>query len=352
MLGMISCRSDSSKEVSIGTPEFITDVPDAGNLKPIAGFSNDEIGINSVKAIDSLLFIGHAGNWSIYSLDGKRSYGNCLSTGSGPGEFLVLPRVGACYFFHDNDSLKVHAADRNQGKVLEFNITEFLGNKKAEAHEVIKTDYISNETWDVVPCKDSTLYISQPVRDFTGFNRMKYDGGLIKELEVAKDIDKVSVNREEDINLLARITRYNDKVDRVVEAMLYLNQMNILSMDGKWGKTICVGKQLDDLSEVESTTRFGRKDTYLSACAFDEGFGAVYIGVSEMDFQKKLSPKSELQFFDWEGNPVCKTTLPYQVLTFDLDFKNKVLYVVDESEDRLLAYDASPIIARYTGIKD
>ncbi|MDE6483353.1 MAG: hypothetical protein K2L01_06315, partial [Rikenellaceae bacterium] len=111
---------------------------------------------------------------------------------------------------------------------------------------------------------------------------------------------------------------------------------------GTEGKTICVGKKLDDIRHVEQTPRESRRRAYMTSAAWDEGFGAIYIG--DLWPLEDQPGKSQIQFFDWEGNPKYLVELPYIVFAFDINFKNNVLYVIHQSEDRLIAYDATEIV--------
>ncbi len=146
------------------------------------------------------------------------------------------------------------------------------------------------------------------------------------------------------MNILSRNTCYNSASDKFVEAMLYLNQINIISGDGTEGKTICVGKRLDDISKIERENYASLVKGYTTVSAWDEGFGAIYSGATEMDYQLLTANDLRIQFFDWEGNPRCLVELPYQTYSFDIDFENKVMYVLNTTDDKLIAYDATEII--------
>ncbi|MDE6482635.1 MAG: hypothetical protein K2L01_02590, partial [Rikenellaceae bacterium] len=126
--------------------------------------------------------------------------------------------------------------------------------------------------------------------------------------------------------------------------MLYINQITIYSADGFEGKTICVGKKLDDVSVVKETPEAERGRNYISVSAWDEGFGAIYFDGTILEHQKRLVNDTQIQFFDWDGNPKYLVEFPYQVSAFDIDFKNNVLYAIHQSEDRLIAYDATEIV--------
>ena len=342
---ILSSCTGEGKFLSIGKPHFISGFPQTGHPKEIEGFGLDEVRLGEVMVVDTLLFINQNSKWSIYSLDGKRKYGECMRVGNGPGEFAYnVPWISSCYFFHDNDSLFVYAPNEYKGQILELNITGHLKESSRVPHPVIETHYIQNSSWAVNPCGSNKVLITQPNDYFTGFHRLMYENDTVRQLPVTRGVDEITVNSEGNINLIAKVICYNAVAGRFAEAMLYLNQINIFSADGTEGKTICVGKRLDDISKVEKEPEISRRRDYISASAWDEGFGAIYSGASALAYQQHLSNNTQIQFFDWEGNPKYLVEFPYQVLSFDIDFTNNIMYVIHRADDRLIAYDATEIV--------
>ena len=146
-----------------------------------------------------------------------------------------------------------------------------------------------------------------------------------------------------DIPLPSRCHFFTENDSMFVEAMTFLNQMNIISGDGIEGKTICVGKKLDDIEILEKKSLLEFEACYITALAWEDGFGAVYFGFNYMAPDNK-DKGIQIQFFDWEGNPKCLVELPYYTDSFDIDFTNNIMYVVDSQNDKLIAYDATEIV--------
>ncbi|MDE6482346.1 MAG: TolB-like 6-bladed beta-propeller domain-containing protein [Rikenellaceae bacterium] len=341
---LISCKGEG-RYLSIGEPCFVSGFPAEGIPKQIDRFHCDEIGLQSIKVVDTLLFVDRGSAWVIYSLDGKRKYGECMSVGRGPGEFTYsIPWVRSCYFFHDRDSLFVYTPEKHIRCLYELNITELIAGGNKIPHIVIKTDNINSDCWAVTPCGKDRMLLTKADDYYTSVQRLMYENDTVTQLSVTRGIDEVTINPNSDLNLITKAIRYNTAADKFVEAMCHLNQINLYSADGTEGKTICVGKKLDDVSKIEKEPKFSRKDTYTTVEAWDEGFGALYLGRSKIDVQKLLSEKSQIQFFDWEGNPKYLVELPYQVSAFDIDFNNNVLYAIDPKDDKLIAYDATEIV--------
>lgn len=346
LLFLSSCGGGKLKLVSIGEPEFIKEFPFEGQLAAVDSISIDEIGCNSIKFIDSLMIIGHAKTWSVYSNDGKRKYGDVLSIGQGPNEFYSIPRCAASAFVTESDSIIAYIPAKELGIINRFNLSRFVNDGEESVSEHLKSAFLSNEVWDVIPCDSSASLLSLPIHNFTGFNRSILSDGKLNALPVTASIDSVTVGKEEDINLLSRVTRYNKVADKFVEGMLFLNQINIFNRDGSWGKTVCVGPVIDNLAEVEDQYRFNRKNAYTTMAAWDFGFAGAYSGITEKERQLGLGHPSELFFFDWDGNPVGRVHLKHSVNAFDIDLKNQLLYILTE-EDDFKVYDVSILLKQY-----
>ncbi len=329
----------------IGVPVMVDQFELSDAPKQIACFPNEEIGINSIKVLDSLLIIGHKTYWSIYDKTSKQHIGNFLSVGDGPDQFIYLRPCSNAYFGLITDSICALIPDIANHRILKLNLQKCKDGNKDYLTPYIHNDEIDNSSWDVIVSGPDSYLVSQPHADMRGFNRIIFRSGEKGTFECASALDTVKVKDDGHINLLSRVTRYDPTADKFVEAMGYLNQINIISGDGTNGKTICVGDKLDDLSEKEDSYKGpNRKENYVTVSAWPYGFGAVYSGATDLQRMMGKEIQSEFQFFDWDGQPKYRFRIPGYILAFDLDFDEKILYVVDEQEDVLKTYDASPIV--------
>ncbi len=346
LLVLSSCGDKTDKYMSMGAPMFVKKFAyEVKSLTPV-DFECKEIGINSIKFIDTLMIIGHSDHWSVYSSCGKNKYGDILTIGDGPGEYYQLPRCAAAAYVNENDSLIIYIPDKEKGNINRFNLSKYIAQGGDNVISIKKTDYLTNDLWDVIPCDSSEFLLSMPNFDFTGFRRMLLSGNKLSEVLATKTMSDLTVDREDDINLLARVTRYNPLSDKFVEGMLYLNQINIFSRDGTYGKTICVGNHLDNIADIESEFKFDRKNSYTTVSVWNQGFGCTFSGQTEKNRQMGEETNSELHMFDWDGNPICLVNIPHSVVAFDIDFRVQRLYIIN-GEDELKVYDASPILEAF-----
>lgn len=339
-----ACSDGTEKYVICDDIVYVDCFNNEAPLKRLDGFTCDAIGLKSVKVVDSLLILAHGDSWTLMSLDAKHDYGTCLRQGEGPDELLSFPRCGASAFCHIGDSLMAYVCDKDRGKLFSLNITAFLLQGNGQLQFLAENRAISNDTWEAIPLGCSSIVASVPNPTFTGFSRIVITPDSIFEPTSTESWSRVEVKSEADINLLAKVTRAHPDGSKCVEAMLYLNQINLYSTDGSMAKTICVGSELDNLSQIESQFRFNRKDTYVSISAWELGFGAVYVGDTEKMMQIGESTSSEIHFFDWNGTPVFRARMPISVKAFDFDALNGILYAIDANEDTLGSYDATPIL--------
>ena len=342
-----SCSNTTSTNLSIGTTEFNTDLPAIDNLKLIDTVDCEVYGMRSIKIVDSLLFISTIPSWTAVSINDKKPIAEFFSMGQGPGEFYYIPRAAEGYFFNKNDSLYVYAPDHNNNRILELNVTKALSHEPFEVIPAINTPEINNSCWVTIPCGEDKVFLSRANGSFTGFRRFIVSNDSVFNLPLTQAADELTVNDSGDINILSKVTRFCPASGKIVEFMLYLNQINVFSIDGSWGKTICVGKKLDNVKTIEQQDMFLRTDTYTSGSVWPQGFGGIYSGYTEKEIQKSLTEKNKIQFFDWDGKGICEVELPFEVLAFDLDFENGILYVIKKDEDMLLRYDASEVVGLY-----
>lgn len=343
--GPAGSRAPQGNFISIGEPVMIDNFAYEGELPEIDSRAWDAIGLKSIKVVDSLVVISHGSSWGVYSPDGV-SYGNALSCGQGPEEFSSLPASAAAAYATEGDSLVAYIPDKDKGRVMRWNITAFVNDGRTIIAPAFHSDRLENSVWYVVSCDSTRFLEAVPTDNFDGFIRMMCNGDSAVEPPVTKALSQASVANDMDINLLAKVFRFDSKANMAVEGMLYMNQLNIFDGDGAEGKTLCVGKRPDELADIEACPLAERINTYISVCAWPGGFAGAYSGLTELAIQTTDTGGSELQFFDWQGTPLARVKMVDRVSCFDMDFQTGTLYVVT-ARDELKLYDASPVVALY-----
>lgn len=326
---------------------FITDWEYDAPLSEDESFHCDEIGVCGIKVLDSVMVLGHRLNWSVLSSDGKRKYGDFLSVGQGPGEFVYgVPFVQSSYFVGERDSLIAYLVNNKRSRIVRANLTDIISGGKGNLTER-RVNRALKRAWHTVVCDSASLLMSLPNDSITGFRKLLVIGDSLSSKKVTDSLDVMKVADREKINLLGRVYRYNKASGKFVEARSFLNLISVFSKRDGILKRVCIGKNVFDLVEMEKKEI--NYDGYaIRECAvWDKGFGVISPeGLVEASGPVQ-SDSSDLLVFDWDGDPIYRTKLPLKINSFDIDWGNGRLIVHDEVNDRVLAYDATPIIERF-----
>lgn len=111
--------------------------------------------------------------------------------------------------------------------------------------------------------------------------------------------------------------------------MLQFDQINILDLEREEHLSLTTSKNfmhlpLDDSKEPNMY--------YSDLCVTDKQIYALYANqpITRWGLDSK---KSEIQVFNWNGDPVCKIIIPEYLLYINIDEKNKHLYGITADEE-------------------
>lgn len=344
LLILVSCGK--TKEVN-NRVRFIMDWEYDSPLSEDESFQCDEIGVYGIKVVDSVIVVNYKENWSVLSCDGKKKYADFLSIGQGPAEFVYsVPYVWSSYFNIEKDSLVAYIPNNKRGVVVEANLTDLISGGKGNLSEPIVNSALK-KAWTTVVCKPTLIMVSVPNDSLTGIRKYICTGDSMSEVKATEYQDAVRVRDSNNLNLLGGLIRYNDTAGKFVETKAFLNWINIFSHNSDDLKTVCVGKKMFDLAELDEREINYDENTFYGAAAWDKGFGVICAGGLISESGPFQSEASDLLVFDWDGNPMYRTKFPFLTKAFDIDWANRRLIVHDKDSDRVLAYDATPIIKRF-----
>ncbi len=125
----------------------------------------------------------------------------------------------------------------------------------------------------------------------------------------------------------------------MVEIPIGLNYINIYSLDGSFGRTICIGKELFNIGKIQDLNRVKRVYTFSDIRLFDDFFGVVHVDEERINYfgERKKTPR--ILFFDWDGNPLAELVSDHHITSFDIDFTRGELYTLDLYSDEFYKYD-------------
>lgn len=249
--------------------------------------------------------------WKAYSLKDNTFKMSLIRKGHGRNEFPYAPHSVVINKTSDSLLCSFLSNDRR------FFVCD-LGQSITQNREVIKEQKLNfgnkDMTW-CVPLNDSLFYTKHTSWLDYSHKRMLFSNGSFMEIPNIQCLNNITV--EKDINTLSFLYCLNNERDRVAEAMMNLNQINIYSFDGSFQKTICIGNQLMNVGEVDHCSKANVMECFGNVISYSNYFVALYHGVSTRDYYESDAPCS-LMIFDWEGNPLLKLNIPFTVPNFGI----------------------------------
>ncbi len=257
--------------------------------------------------------------WKLAATSDHVITGRALQKGTGPNEFTRLPSI--IDVNQTADTATILVKDSHSKKF--YNVVVNLQAPELDDVTVLEVEdspyaaYAKNERY-IIPMSDSLTFICKYDASGKGFDRKVLAGG---ELNVIPNMGTLQGDFSElkDLNTLAFVPVTNPEGTEVAELMTRVNQINLYSLsDAAKRTTICVGSQVEDINEVDSRSRADRVGRYKAGEAFPGYFAALYSGQSDKDIDAGKG-SSQLQFFDWNGNPLMLVTLDEAITTFHID---------------------------------
>ena len=114
-------------------------------------------------------------------------------------------------------------------------------------------------------------------------------------------------------------------------------QINIYSISDNRATTITQYGKIADYKKYLGKSSETPQPIYRGVRGYEDFFVVNKIGENE---------STELQFFDWDGNPLVAVTIPSTVTSFDINFNSGTLLTVDFTKDIIKKYDISHILSQ------
>lgn len=296
-----------------GDVERIDAFPYEYNLGETKPLDIDLTGAVNVFAADSLMVSEYLSGpffWKVYSLQTRKWLGSMLRSGHGKGEVVQLPSDG-CPMIQGGQLMcdLWMAESQTWGRV---NLTKSIANRSTVWEDNVKIP-LDGTFLDVFRLDDSSFF---SVR-LAGNGRR--ERGVIKDGRFVM-LDQLgtlnTLGTDDEYNTLSSVVRLNPQRDRVVEAMIRLNELVIYSLRTNFRKTLSMGDDLQDVKTVSSKPRWFQRKSFGYLSAYKDFFGVLYYDCSMKDYQSDKAGKTDLLFFDWNGAPLARIRIPYQATSF------------------------------------
>lgn len=341
-------QSSSPQHMALSDVEFVNKFPLEFCLQNKIDPNLDIIGINNLVIYDSLMILSRKNPnslFSIISLSDNKHLGSFLTIGNGPLEFVQPPSVTSdMKLVSEYGQLFAFVYDFQKGKFLKINIDKLINKRETEIVE--QANSLPPFIFDFIMV-DSTSFFCKEVNS-THTKQLRYllNNDMRDSTSIMVKLNQSSIKQGEDINILGTSTKMEYEKKIIVEMPISLNHINIYSLDGSWGKTICIGNKLDDIEKIQEKNRWDRIYTFADLRVFPDFFGVVYINEDEKTYQIKRKRLPSILLFDWQGKPLAELKLNHFITSFDIDFINGVLYTFDVHSDELFKYEINDILRK------
>lgn len=344
---MIGCRRNPASFMAFDDVDYVHSVANSISLDAGKVVAFEQIGIRDIFICDSLMFVSTSdpeGLISVYEIPDLEYCGKFFYKGNGPGELMSSPFFGNVKVL-ESESVRNMLIGDGKGKVLSWDISTPF---KDRSHDIgIYKDSLSLNSFYSIYVNDSTFMCRDISGDGSRQERYLIVNGKRKVVPSMEVLNKAEIPVKGDgylFNILSSFAAYDAKHDRVVEASLMLNTINVYSLDGSFEKTICIGKSQDNISDICHYGIKGLRQTFVRLRIYDDFFAVMYSGGKEIRMSDMGLPNPKIYIFDWNCNPIAEFLLPEPASVFDIDFHSGELYTLDRSEEIIRKYNVKEAI--------
>lgn len=285
--------------------------------------------------LDSLLFLDtnqESGILEILSVDSMKSFGRFINKGKASGEFvyglnLTLHTSFECV----KDTVYAYIYDPVSSRIYSFNVTKSILEAKAYLKELNFHSKVPHSAFWAKTFADTLLIVRDIDEMETHQNRSILTCAGLQNNNSVRELNKFEIPLNEDFNIMSSLVATFAPKQYVVEAMIGMNYINVYSLQTDKGYTICVGGELDKLSDILSTARFDRKYMFADLRTYSFGFAVLKFDITERAFQSDEQYNPSILLFNWNGNPIGEIKSEIKFNHFDYDERNKMLYVLDSN---------------------
>ena len=346
----LSCRREVPSEnyMVLEDIRYVKEFPRIYTLEQPLPVNLDLMGVLDFVIRDSLMIattMENNGFWTFLSLPDCRLLGKYLTIGNGPSEFIQRPWVGEARLCTDDENcLNAYVYDFSKGRLFRMNIGTTLQTGKLDIGVV--NDSLPSSLFGFVFI-DSTTYFCRAISaDQTQQTRYLKKG---RETEIPLSFERLNRSRvrpQEDFNILSASVKCQPGGNILVELPIGLNHINMYDLEGAFGKTICVGDKVDNIDLIQDMPRADRLYTYAHLKVYPDFFAVLYVGEDVATYQTQRKKLPVIQLFDWSGEPLAELKVDRFITTFDIDFSDGTLYVMDRPTEEMFKYDIRDILAQ------
>lgn len=342
VLTLYGCDNVVSQNLCFDDVEYVSEFPKQVELENINPIDLDLMGCVDFFGNDSILVFKKMNmdyHWEVYSFPDLNKKMDLLKKGNGPDEFINMPSNE--YFFQNGNLCQVWSSGEKKVHYIDF--SKSLETGRIQIDTVYKLP-LKGTALNCVSISDSSYFVV--LNQFDSYKRCLLNNNGLYDIEQLKPINEVKISK--DLNSMAAVRHYEQSRNKVVEAYLHLNQINLYSLDNNsFAKTICVGEHLTDLGQIDNKTKYKWVKYYGGIFTSHDYFAALYFNANRKDFFTGKIEKTDIQVYDWSGKPLLNIVVPYQVESFFIHM-DKDLYVLSALGEKecLYKYDLGDLLQK------
>lgn len=337
---LVGCNSDKEKYISCDNVSTIEGFPIEVNLEPTKPLDINLNGCVEVIHIDSIMIFktpNASHYWNVYSLEKLTSLGKLLPKGHGHEEFSNMPISELLH--RKTNGLMCDFWNPDSKTLYKCNLTQSIAAKQAVYENTSKIN-VDGDCTGVYQINDSSYFIIQP-NLYRGYHRNIYRNGKVEPVSIG-NLNEVLV--DEDINVVSSINTVNLRHQKVAEAMIRLNQINLYSIGNKDNVTLVIGSQQQSIVSIENQRKYKQRKYFGNMDSNDDYFAALYLDMPLDTYFKGEGKDCSILFFDWNGTPLLKIILPILASGFFIHEEWLYAFVSQEESERLYRYNISSLL--------
>ena len=292
----------------------------------------DMVGTYTFFLEDTVLFVSKSRTSDLiyaFNKDNGRLIGSFLKKGNGPGELLSTPALSISSFRKDGGNLIFSFFD-DKGHVLDVDFSESLRKGRA----VIKgsEDLAGNEVMHCIKLADgSGTYITTLKPNLTGIQRYISRNGEEVNIPFMEELNKNSIKGGDGFlfNLVGVHANCNLRLNRMVEAFIYLNTIHLYDVDGPFSRSLSFDRKLSDTEVLEQNGVMKMKKINYCLMVYRDFFAVLH----------EDSGNKFVCLFDWDGKPLARILVDPEIEYFDIDVKDGQLFGFCNEDETLRIYD-------------
>ena len=327
---VVSCEEDRSLTFSDVT--YVKEFPEHSTVIESSKIPLDLPGLQDIKLKDSILFVSQKGQDRVikmFSYPDLKFLGDFAPIGNGPGELMNVPFFSETSFSRHNDSLYINIPDFKM-KIVRYNVTAALsGDAGCFTQHPLE---LGGSALGVYSFDESTYYYMSLSQGMTSLTRHLIVDGEEQVLEAQEELNSTKLDQSDgfSFNLISARPAYHPATGVIAECCISVNRINMYSVkDPTFKKTIVVGKKASSIEEAKSLMKL------LSSLPRYCFQADSYSDCLSLLYGSPNSDKRSVLIFDWQGNPLQKIDLPFNVQSVEVDFDNRTLITSDYETEEL-----------------